>query len=70
MKIVSSICPASHLVNKELYIAFSAIISAFEVSIAEGEKEFDPVKGCADGRDFNQGPKPFKVFLKRRSSKV
>jgi len=61
-------CPATYLVNRELYLIFTYLLSNFEVSIAEGENVFDPISSCADGHDFNIAPKPFKVFVKPREN--
>jgi hypothetical protein len=36
--------------------------------VKEGEREFNPVRGCADSRQFSQGPKPYRVKLRIRDS--
>ncbi|KAG6812789.1 hypothetical protein H0H92_000421 [Tricholoma furcatifolium] len=59
-------CPAINLVQKELYSIYKHIILNWSLSIYDGEREFDAIRGCADGLDFNQGPKNFRISLQVR----
>ncbi|KAG6816077.1 hypothetical protein H0H87_008805 [Tephrocybe sp. NHM501043] len=52
-----------HFVHKELYAIYKQILLNWSISIYDGEREFDAIKGCADGFDFNQAPKKYRVTL-------
>ncbi|KAF9460352.1 cytochrome P450 [Collybia nuda] len=62
-------CPATILVHKENYAIFQTILTHYSVELFDGEREFDPVRGCADSRQFSQGPKPYRIKLEVRDSK-
>ena len=59
-------CPAIHLVVRELYCVFKEILQHYTISIHDGEKEFHAVDGCADGLEFNQAPKKFRINMQVR----
>ncbi|KAG6829804.1 hypothetical protein H0H87_010108 [Tephrocybe sp. NHM501043] len=56
-------CPAINLVHKELYAIYKQILMNWSLSIHDGEREFDAIKGCADGLEFNQAPKDYRITL-------
>ncbi|KAH0583293.1 hypothetical protein H2248_011167 [Termitomyces sp. 'cryptogamus'] len=56
-------CPAINLVQKELYTIYKHILLSWTISIYDGENEFDAIKGCSDGLEFNQGPKAYRIML-------
>ncbi|KAG6908403.1 hypothetical protein DXG01_004764 [Tephrocybe rancida] len=56
-------CPAINLVHKELYAIYKHILLNWSLGIHDGEREFDAIKGCADGLDFNQAPKDYRITL-------
>jgi len=53
-------------VHKELYTVFKHIILNYSLRISDGEKEFHPIDGCADGLEFNQAPKQFRIQMRVR----
>ncbi|KAG6896697.1 hypothetical protein C0992_006635 [Termitomyces sp. T32_za158] len=59
-------CPAINLVQKELYMIYKHILLNWSLRIYDGESEFDAIKGCADGLEFNQGPKAYRILLEVR----
>jgi len=59
-------CPAINLVHKELYTVFKHIVLNYSLRISDGETEFHAVDGCADGLDFNQAPKRFRIQIEVR----
>ena len=62
-------CPAIHLVPRELYTIFKHLVLHYAFAIHDGEREFDAVEGCADGREFNQGPKTFRMRIRMRDQR-
>ncbi|KAG6864890.1 hypothetical protein C0991_006505 [Blastosporella zonata] len=54
---------AMHFVHKELYAIYEQILLSWSLAIHDGEREFDAIKGCADGFDFNQAPKNYRITL-------
>ncbi|KAG6814754.1 hypothetical protein H0H93_012362 [Arthromyces matolae] len=59
-------CPAINLVQKELYAIYKNILFNWSLSIHDGEEEFDAIRGCADGLEFNQAPKAYRIRLQVR----
>ncbi|RDB27732.1 3-hydroxyphenylacetate 6-hydroxylase [Hypsizygus marmoreus] len=56
-------CPAMNLVHKEIYTVYKRILLNWSIELFDGEREFDAVRGCADGLEFNQAPKPYRIKL-------
>jgi len=63
-------CPAINLVHEELYTVFKHIILNYSLKISDGEKEFHAVDSCADGLEFNQAPKQFRIQVQVRDQKL
>jgi hypothetical protein len=38
----------------------------YSLRISDGEKEFHAIDGCADGLEFNQAPKHFRIQMEVR----
>ncbi|KAF5378870.1 hypothetical protein D9615_006929 [Tricholomella constricta] len=62
-------CPAINLVHKELYAIYKSILLNWSLDIFDGEREFDAIRGCADGLEFNQAPKAYRISLTVRDQK-
>ena len=66
----SRMCAGSHLANRELYVAFIRIISAFEV-LPPKDKQDEPEMDCLEANaiptSLTMEPKPFKVGFKVRN---
>ncbi|GLB41407.1 hypothetical protein LshimejAT787_1000070 [Lyophyllum shimeji] len=62
-------CPAINLVHKELYVIYKHILLNWSLEIYDGEREFDAIRGCADGLDFNLGPKAYRIKLTVRDQR-
>jgi len=52
------------------YTIFKHIVLNYSLSIYEGEKEFRAVNGCANGLEFNQGPKQFRIQMQVRDQQM
>ncbi|KAG5644195.1 hypothetical protein DXG03_008858 [Asterophora parasitica] len=62
-------CPAINLVHKELYTIYKRVLLNWSLDIFDGEREFDAIRGCADGLEFNQAPKPYRITLTVRDQR-
>jgi phenylacetate 2-hydroxylase len=69
----SRMCAGSHLANRELFIAFVRIISAFEI-VAPKNKKDEPIMDALLANDIptslTMEPKPFKVGFKVRNKEA
>jgi phenylacetate 2-hydroxylase len=69
----SRMCAGSHLANRELYVAFVRLISAFEVMPSQLEKD-RPVMDCMGANalptSLTMEPKPFKCGFRVRDEKL
>lgn len=69
----SRMCAGSHLANRELYVAFVRLISAFEI-LPPQDKADEPEMDCLDASaiptSLTMEPKPFKVGFKIRNKAV
>jgi phenylacetate 2-hydroxylase len=65
-------CAGSHLANRELYVAFVRLISAFEI-LPPKDKKDEPETDClaanAIPTSLTMEPKAFKVGFKMRDKK-
>lgn len=62
-------CPAINLVHKELYTIYKHILLNWSLDIFGGEREFDAIRGSANGLEFNQAPKAYTIKLTVRDQK-
>jgi phenylacetate 2-hydroxylase len=69
----SRMCAGSHLANRELFIAFVRIISAFEI-VAPKEKIDEPIMDCLEANDIptslTMEPKAFKAGFRVRDKEA
>jgi cytochrome P450 len=59
-------CPAAVLAHREVAAVASAFVQWFELSVHDGEREFDPVGANDSHHGFNRGPKRFRLQCRVR----
>lgn len=65
----SRMCPGYILGNRELYMLFSRLLYLFEIKLAAGGSDADPLTGVADPTSLVSAPKEYKVIFSPRDRK-